>query len=82
MIKNKPTTLLLWTWMAEKERFELSRRLMPAYTLSRGASSANLSTSPYLTSPPFLRTCLTIIPHFGAFVNIFFDLFGDFGNFQ
>ena len=33
--------------MAEKERFELSRRLIPTYTLSRGASSANLSTSPF-----------------------------------
>ena len=27
--------------MAEKERFELSRRFKPAYTLSRGASSAS-----------------------------------------
>ena len=34
-------------FLAEKERFELSRRLNPTYTLSRGASSANLSTSPY-----------------------------------
>ena len=33
-------------FLAEKERFELSRRLLPTYTLSRGASSANLSTSP------------------------------------
>ena len=33
-------------FLAEKERFELSRRLNPTYTLSRGASSANLSTSP------------------------------------
>ena len=27
--------------LAEKERFELSRRLNPTYTLSRGASSAS-----------------------------------------
>ena len=33
-------------FLAEKERFELSRRVYPTYTLSRGASSANLSTSP------------------------------------
>ena len=27
--------------LAEKERFELSRRIFPTYTLSRGASSAS-----------------------------------------
>ena len=27
--------------LAEKERFELSRRLNPTYTLSRGAASAS-----------------------------------------
>ena len=37
--------------VAEKERFELSRRLNPTYTLSRGASSANLSTSPDGSEP-------------------------------
>ena len=39
-------------FMAEKERFELSRRLYPTYTLSRGASSANLSTSPCTCERP------------------------------
>ena len=64
-------------FLAEKERFELSRRLYPTYTLSRGASSANLSTSPYLRIAVFqIRS--TIIPHFPRFVNIFFSLFSFF----
>ena len=64
-------------FLAEKERFELSRRFKPAYTLSRGASSANLSTSPkrYPRKLADFRTCLTIIPHFLPFVNIFFHSF-------
>lgn len=35
--------------LAEKGRFELPRRVNPTYTFSRGASSANLSTSPNIT---------------------------------
>ena len=45
--QRKP--LVFTRGLAEKERFELSRRESPAYTLSRGASSANLSTSPCRT---------------------------------
>ena len=72
--------------MAEKERFELSRRLIPTYTLSRGASSANLSTSPYVgrsaVSPNlpyyytlFLRVCQYLFHLFFAFsVGIFFRI--------
>ena len=66
-------------FLAEKERFELSRRLYPTYTLSRGASSANLSTSPYHTRRlAVFQACLSIIPHFLPFVNIFFHLFKSF----
>ena len=48
-------------FLAEKERFELSRRLIPTYTLSRGASSANLSTSPY-GKPPFFKLAKLLYP--------------------
>ena len=48
--KKEQTQLGLFFFLAEKERFELSRRVCPTYTLSRGASSANLSTSPYIKS--------------------------------
>ena len=66
-------------FLAEKERFELSRRLIPTYTLSRGASSANLSTSPYHSRRlAVFQACLSIIPHFLPFVNIFFHLFKSF----
>ena len=44
--QNKKDTRRCLFVLAEKERFELSRRVYPTYTLSRGASSANLSTSP------------------------------------
>ena len=75
--KNKTDTRSVLLFLAEKERFELSRRLYPTYTLSRGASSANLSTSPYLRIAVFqIRS--TIIPHFPRFVNIFFSLFSFF----
>ena len=60
--------------MAEKERFELSRRLIPTYTLSRGASSANLSTSPYTLRIAVIQIRLTIITHFRRFVNIFLKI--------
>ena len=46
-------------FLAEMERFELSRRFNPTYTLSRGASSANLSTSPYAGGS--FNACPTII---------------------
>ena len=62
--KKEQTRLGLFFFLAEKERFELSRRLMPAYTLSRGASSANLSTSPYLCKSPFLKLALLLYPIF------------------
>ena len=64
-------------FLAEKERFELSRRLIPTYTLSRGASSANLSTSPYLRIAVF-QIRFTIITYFILFVNIFFYFFTEF----
>ena len=63
-------------FLAEKERFELSRRLIPTYTLSRGASSANLSTSPFCT----LRIAVfqiryIIISYLFGFVNSFLVFF-------
>ena len=55
-------------FLAEKERFELSRRVYPTYTLSRGASSANLSTSPCSNQgfipcgSPFFKSALLLYP--------------------
>ena len=57
--------------LAEKERFELSRRLFPTYTLSRGASSANLSTSPCTLRAAFAELALDIIHYLLSFVNSF-----------
>ena len=57
--QSRPIGLLCF--LAEKERFELSRRLIPTYTLSRGASSANLSTSPY-GKPPFFKLAYLLYP--------------------
>ena len=39
--KKKSRHKVCFLFLAEKERFELSRRVYPAYTLSRGASSAS-----------------------------------------
>ena len=56
------------SFLAEKERFELSRRVYPTYTLSRGASSANLSTSPCSNQgfipcgSPFFKSALLLYP--------------------
>ena len=61
-------------FLAEKERFELSRRVYPTYTLSRGASSANLSTSPYLQIAVF-QICYIIISYLLTFVNTFLLFF-------
>ena len=38
---NEKSTAIAVLSLAEKERFELSRRVNPTYTLSRGASSAS-----------------------------------------
>ena len=75
-------------FLAEKERFELSRRLIPTYTLSRGASSANLSTSPCIKrtflpcGSPFFKSALLLYPiclglsiSFLTFVDLFFIFF-------
>ena len=64
-------------FLAEKERFELSRRLYPTYTLSRGASSANLSTSPYFTDCRFSNLPYYYIL-FDCFCQYFFTLFLNF----
>ena len=61
------------SYLAEKGRFELPRRFKPAYTLSRGASSANLSTSPYSASRRLYKLAESIILYFWAFVNSFFQ---------
>ena len=65
--------------MAEKERFELSRRLYPTYTLSRGASSANLSTSPYanrrFSSSPYYYTPFSPLCQYLFFSFFVFSLF-------
>ena len=58
-------------FLAEKERFELSRRVNPTYTLSRGASSANLSTSPCTLRATFAELAFVIIHYLLRFVNRF-----------
>ena len=66
------------SYLAEKGRFELPRRFKPAYTLSRGASSANLSTSPYSASRRLHKLAESIIPYFLPFVNSFFGILAIF----
>ena len=48
-----------------------SRAGYPAYTLSRGASSANLSTSPHTRGRPSQKPARFIIPYFYGFVKGF-----------
>ena len=86
--KRKSTAIAVLFVLAEKERFELSRRLIPTYTLSRGASSANLSTSPCIKwtflpcGSPFFKSALLLYPiclglsiSFLTFVDLFFIFF-------
>ena len=58
--------------LAEKERFELSRRLSRPTPLA----GAPLRPLEYFSvvSLPFFKACLMIIPYFRRFVNMFFAL--------
>ena len=76
-MKKAQLKIQLCFFLAEKERFELSRRLFPTYTLSRGASSANLSTSPY-GKPPFFKLAYLLYPIFLILSICFFLFMGIF----